>query len=78
VNLERFVAERQARWLELDALVRRAGHRASNLAPADVRRLGALYRATTADLALARRRFPGESVVSRLDDLVRRSRALVY
>lgn len=78
MNLERFVAERQIRWADLDALVRRAGGRVSKLPPGDVRRLGALYRATTADLALARRRFPGEGVVVRLDDLVGRSRSLVY
>jgi uncharacterized membrane protein SpoIIM required for sporulation len=78
VNLERFLAERQMRWAELDGLVRRAGRRVSNLAPDDVRQLGALYRATTADLAFARRRFAGEAVVVRLEDLVGRSRALVY
>ncbi len=78
VNLERFVDERRARWDELDSLVRRAGRRASSLAPHDVRRLGTLYRATSADLAFARRAFPGEAVVSRLEDLVVRSRALVY
>src|SRR5581483_809850 len=78
VNLGRFVDERRARWDELDSLVRRAGRRASSLAPHDVRRLGTLYRATSADLAFGRRAFPGEAVVSRLEDLVVRSRALVY
>jgi uncharacterized membrane protein SpoIIM required for sporulation len=78
VNLERFVADRQDRWTELDQLVGRAGRRASKLGPDGVRRLGALYRATSADLAFARRRFPGEAVVSRLEQLVVRARGLVY
>jgi uncharacterized membrane protein SpoIIM required for sporulation len=78
VNRERFVADREARWTELDQLVRQAGRRASKLGPDGVRRLGALYRATSADLALARRRFPGESVVGRLEQLVVRARGLVY
>jgi uncharacterized membrane protein SpoIIM required for sporulation len=43
-----------------------------------VRRLGALYRASAADLALARRRFAGDPVVARLETLVTRSRPLVY
>jgi uncharacterized membrane protein SpoIIM required for sporulation len=78
VNLQHFVGDRQARWEELDLLVRRAGRRASSLGPDGVRRLGSLYRATSADLALARRRFPGESVTSRLEQLVVRARSLVY
>lgn len=78
MNLERFVAERQARWAELDELVQRAGRRAAKLGPEGVRRLGALYRATSADLAFARRRFAGEPVVGRLEQLVLRARALVY
>ncbi len=43
-----------------------------------MRRLGALYRATTADLALARRRFAGDPTVARLEALVTRARPLVY
>ena len=56
----------------------RAGRRAESLGPDGVRRLGALYRATTADLALARRRFAGDPVVARLETLVSRARPLVY
>lgn len=41
-------------------------------------RLGASYRAAAGDLALARRRFPGDPVVARLDDLVARGRHAVY
>jgi uncharacterized membrane protein SpoIIM required for sporulation len=43
-----------------------------------VRRLGTLYRAAAADLAFARGRFPGDPAVRRLEDLVGRSRHLVY
>jgi uncharacterized membrane protein SpoIIM required for sporulation len=72
------VSQRRARWEELDALVRRAGRRAESLGPDRVRRLGALYRASAADLALARRRFAGDPVVPRLETLVARARPLVY
>jgi uncharacterized membrane protein SpoIIM required for sporulation len=78
VNLERFVEERQPDWDELDRLVRSARRRAERLGPEGVRRLGALYRAAAADLAFARGRFRGDPVTRRLEDLVGRSRHLVY
>lgn len=73
-----FVEQRRARWGELEALVGRAGRRAETLGPDGVRRLGALYRASAADLALARRRFAGDPAVARLEALVTRARPLVY
>jgi uncharacterized membrane protein SpoIIM required for sporulation len=73
-----FVNQRRARWQELDALLKRAGRRAESLGPDGVRRLGALYRASAADLALARRRFAGDPVVPTLEALVARARPLVY
>jgi uncharacterized membrane protein SpoIIM required for sporulation len=72
------VNQRRGRWQELDALLGRAGRRAESLGPDGVRRLGALYRASAADLALARRRFAGDPVVARLESLVTRARPLVY
>jgi len=73
-----FLEQRRARWGELDALVGQAGRRAESLGPDGVRRLGALYRASAADLALARRRFAGDPAVARLEALVTRARPLVY
>jgi uncharacterized membrane protein SpoIIM required for sporulation len=43
-----------------------------------VRLLGAQYRATAADFAIARRRFAGDPLVARLERLVDRARQLVY
>jgi len=56
----------------------RAGGRPSRLGADGVRRIGETYRATAADLALARRRFPGDAVIGRLEQLVARSRPVVY
>jgi uncharacterized membrane protein SpoIIM required for sporulation len=78
VNLERFHSTRGARWAELEELVRRAGGKPERLGPDGVRRIGRLYRATTADLALARRRFPGDPVVARLERLTVAARQAVY
>ena len=75
---ERFAAERAAAWEELEAALRRAGDRPEKLGRDGVRRLGTLYRAAAADLAFARRRFPGEPLVARLEALVLRARATVY
>jgi uncharacterized membrane protein SpoIIM required for sporulation len=78
VNLDRFLRERQQSWAELDRLVRQARRKPERLGPDGVRELGMLYRQTAADLALARRRFPADPVVARLEDLVGRARHLVY
>ena len=78
MNLDAFVRQRTPEWEELARLVAGAGHRPEKLGPAGVRRLGATYRAAAADLALARRRWPGDPVTVRLEDLVGRSRHLVY
>jgi uncharacterized membrane protein SpoIIM required for sporulation len=75
---ERFAAERGAAWEELEAALRHAGDRPERLGSDGVRRLGALYRSAAADLAFARRRFPGEPLVGRLEALVLRARAAVY
>jgi uncharacterized membrane protein SpoIIM required for sporulation len=78
MNLDAFVRQRTPEWQELAWLVESAGRRPERLGPGGVRRLGATYRAAAADLALARRRWPGDPVTVRLEDLVSRSRHLVY
>jgi uncharacterized membrane protein SpoIIM required for sporulation len=78
VNVEAFVRERQASWSELDELVRRAHGRPERLGPDGVHRLGTLYRGAAADLARARRSFPGEQLAGRLEQLVARARSTVY
>src|SRR3954468_6727768 len=75
---ERFASERGAAWEELHPSLRRAGDGPERLGRDGVRRLGALYRAAAADLAFARRRFPGEALTRRLEALVLRARAAVY
>ncbi|HKN91224.1 MAG TPA: hypothetical protein VJ622_13175, partial [Acidimicrobiia bacterium] len=78
MNLDAFVRQRTPEWEELGRLVQSARRRPERLGPAGVRRLGSIYRAVAADLALARRRWPGDPVTVRLEDLVGRSRHLVY
>lgn len=78
MNLETFTRAREASWRELDALATAAETRGQGLDADRALRLGALYREAAADLALARRRFPNDPVRRRLEDLVRRSSAIVY
>lgn len=78
MKLERFLREREQVWVELGALTNEARGRPERLGAERVTRLGALYRAASADLALARRRWPGDPSVRRLEGLVARSRQLVY
>ena len=76
MTVDRFISEREGDWRELDGLVRRGRRRRRVVA--DVLRLAALYRGAAADLALARRRHPGDPVVTRLESLVARARQVVY
>lgn len=77
-NVDEFVAGQAPSWTELEQLVERAGRKPERLGVAGVRRLGARYRDAVADLALARRRFPADPVVVRLERLVGRARHVVY
>jgi uncharacterized membrane protein SpoIIM required for sporulation len=78
MNLDRFVSERSPLWAELDALLREGGRRPERLGPDRVRRLATLYRAAAADLATARRAFPGDPAVAPLERLVPLAYAAVY
>lgn len=76
--LPQFIADRQPGWHDVESLVNAARGRVGRLDVDQVRSLGLGYRQVVADLAVARRRFPGDPVVARLDGLVRRARPLVY
>ena len=78
MNLDAFVRDRSEAWSRLETLVRDARRRAESLGPDGVLELGGLYRAASADLALARRAFPGDPVVARLERVVATARTLVY
>lgn len=78
MKVARFVADREQSWSELSASLGRAGGRPERLRGEEVLRLGRLYRSAAADLALARRRYPGDPVVTRLETLVSQGRVAVY
>jgi uncharacterized membrane protein SpoIIM required for sporulation len=78
VNLDAFEAERGPEWQRLRAALDRAKGRPERLGADGVLELGALYRRAAADLAYARRRFPGDPLVGRLEALVVAGRGAVY
>ena len=78
MNLERFFERGQQQWSRLDELIREAKGKPERLGPSGVRELGRLYRVAAADLALARRRWPTDLMVARLEALVGVARPLVY
>jgi uncharacterized membrane protein SpoIIM required for sporulation len=78
MNAERFYETRRAEWQALSELLDRSENSPQKLSPGEVRELSRLYRAATADLALAQRDFPQHRVTRYLNQLVARGHALVY
>lgn len=74
-----FVERRSASWEELDGLLARVGRRGVRaLAPAEVERIGRLYRAATSDLAYASGQGYDARLIAYLNRLVARAHSLVY
>jgi uncharacterized membrane protein SpoIIM required for sporulation len=73
-----FLAQREARWNELELLCNKAKGKVSRLSPGELRTLGNRYRETSADLAIARQQFPNDPMLYRLESVVAPARALVY
>jgi uncharacterized membrane protein SpoIIM required for sporulation len=78
MSIDRFVEDRRTRWARLASLLREARGRVERLRADEVLELGHLYRATTGDLAIARRDFARDIATERLNDLVAAAHALVY
>lgn len=75
---DELLRSRRSDWERLSALVSRAQRDVRQLEPADLAALSRLYRATAADLALARRDFPHHQVTQYLNQLVATAHAVIY
>ncbi|MDX6727931.1 MAG: hypothetical protein QOK49_2736 [Baekduia sp.] len=78
MTLDHFERERADGWQRLEAALAAARGKPERLGAAGVLELGGLYRAAAADLATARRLFPGDPLTRRLEALVVRARQVVY
>lgn len=72
-----FYQSRHADWQRLDALTARH-ERGAPLTPAEIAEFARLYRAATADLALAQRDFPAADLTRYLNQLTARAHAALY
>jgi uncharacterized membrane protein SpoIIM required for sporulation len=77
MNLNAFLTEREAAWEALERALAR-GRGLERDGAEQTLAIGRSYRAAVADLALARRSFPGDPVVDRLERLVLAGRQAIY
>jgi uncharacterized membrane protein SpoIIM required for sporulation len=75
---DQFVQSRQSYWKDLTQLLDKAQAGSGRLSPAEINRLGSLYRSATSDLALAQRDFPSHRATAYLNQLVARGHAALY
>lgn len=79
MNIQRWIARREANWKHLDALLRQVEKKGLKSLRADeIRQMASLYRSVSADLARARTNKVGETVVRDLQILARRSYEQIY
>ncbi len=78
MKLPQFLEDGKPRWDDLEALCNEAGRRAEKLGAERLRHFVDLYRSTSADLAMARRLFPGDPIVVKLERLVLKARGILF
>jgi uncharacterized membrane protein SpoIIM required for sporulation len=79
MTLDAFIAERQARWAELESAIKRAKRgRIRTQSSDDIERFGLLLRQASSDLAIARRDHPDAPVTEYLNTLCARAHPLLY
>jgi len=78
VRADEFYQSRKSDWETLSRLLDQSRTDIRRLSETQVRDLARLYRATTSDLALAKRDFPRNEVTVYLNQLVARAHAVVY
>jgi uncharacterized membrane protein SpoIIM required for sporulation len=77
-SLTEFVARRGPTWDQLDDTLQHSRARDPEHGADRTRWIALAYRQVVADLAYARRRFPGDPITTRLERLARAARAEVY
>src|SRR5512134_706031 len=78
MRVDEFYQSRKGDWETLSKLLDQSQKDMRFLSEAQVHEMARLYRATTSDLALAKRDFPRNEVTVYLNQLVARAHAVVY
>jgi uncharacterized membrane protein SpoIIM required for sporulation len=73
-----FIHRRERDWERLSLLLDRARSDLRDLTGSEILEMGSLYRDVAADLSLARREYPGDSVTEYLNALLARAHAVIY
>jgi uncharacterized membrane protein SpoIIM required for sporulation len=78
MKIDDFYESRKQEWEALNTLLQRAQKDVRGLSTSDVEQLASLYRAASADLALAKRDFPKHRVTKYLNQLVAHAHSMLY
>lgn len=79
MNVQRWIARREAKWQELDGLLQRAEKRGiKSLNAKEIGLLASLYRSVAADLARANTNQIGETIIQELQALATRGYSQIY
>ncbi|MBG1241341.1 stage II sporulation protein M [Nostoc sp. NZL] len=79
MNIQRWIARREANWQRLDALLRQIEKKGlKSLRSAEIRELASLYRSVAADLARARTQQIGNTLIQSLQSLTTRAYTQIY
>jgi uncharacterized membrane protein SpoIIM required for sporulation len=79
MNIQRWIARREAKWQELDALLQRAEKQGiKRLNAKEISTLASLYRSVAADLARANTNQIGQTIVQELQALTTRGYSQIY
>jgi uncharacterized membrane protein SpoIIM required for sporulation len=79
MNVQRWMARREASWRQLEALVTQAEAKGlRSLSAGEVRQMASLYRSVSADLARAKGQGVGQAVLKDLQGLTSRSYSQIY
>jgi len=78
MRADEFYQSRKGDWETLSRLLDQSQTDMRGLSEGQVQDLARLYRATTSDLALAKRDFPRNEITAYLNQLIARAHAVVY
>lgn len=78
MQFEKYIEKRRPLWDELELLLRRAGGSGRNLAPAEIERLGSLYRQTASHYTLIEQSGFDPELAHGLKTLIVRAASIIY
>ncbi|MEN8242338.1 MAG: stage II sporulation protein M [Chloroflexota bacterium] len=78
MKADQLYQSRQTDWQNLSELIAKSRNGVSQLTPAQIEKLGVLYRSATSDLAIAQRDFPNDRITAYINQLVAQAHMIIY